>query len=104
MLDLGAQRCARWASDHPGLGDAAQFAALTPCSTEIAGPALEAQQCSAAEPIARMIESGPILAARGVVRRRLIDLARWIYEEFRSKKLLRAWTKLRATSRAPAWD
>jgi hypothetical protein len=51
-----------------------------------------------------MIESGPILAARGVVRRRLIDLARWIYEEFRSKKLLRAWTKLRATSRAPAWD
>jgi hypothetical protein len=46
----------------------------------------------------------PILAARGVVRRRLINLAQWIYQEFRSKKLLRAWTKLRARSRAPDWD
>src|SRR6202171_1472917 len=33
--------------------------------------------------IARMIESGPIPAAHGVVRWRLIDLAQWIYEEFR---------------------
>src|ERR1700692_1093503 len=33
--------------------------------------------------IARMIESGPIPAAHGGVRWRLIDLAQWIYEEFR---------------------
>jgi transposase len=33
--------------------------------------------------VARMIESGPIPAAHGVVRWRLIDLAQWIYEEFR---------------------
>ena len=33
--------------------------------------------------IARMIESGPIPAAHGVVRWRLIDLAQWVYEEFR---------------------
>jgi transposase len=33
--------------------------------------------------IAQMIESGPIPAAHGVVRWRLIDLAQWIYEEFR---------------------
>jgi len=32
--------------------------------------------------IAKMIESGPIPAAHGVVRWRLKDLARWIYEEF----------------------
>jgi hypothetical protein len=30
-----------------------------------------------------MIESGPIPAVHGVVRWRLIDLAQWIYEEFR---------------------
>lgn len=33
--------------------------------------------------ILRMIESGPIPAIHGVVRWRLIDLAQWIYEEFR---------------------
>jgi transposase len=33
--------------------------------------------------IARMIESGPIPAVHGVVRWRLIDLALWIFEEFR---------------------
>src|SRR5436305_3996614 len=33
--------------------------------------------------IARIIESGPIPAVHGVVRRRLIDLAQWIFEEFR---------------------
>jgi len=33
--------------------------------------------------IARMIESGPIPAVHGVVRWRLVDLAQWIYEEFR---------------------
>src|SRR5436305_14074846 len=32
---------------------------------------------------ARTIESGPIPAVRGVVRWRLIDLAQWIFEEFR---------------------
>jgi transposase len=33
--------------------------------------------------IARMIEGGPIPAIHGVVRWRLIDLAQWIFEEFR---------------------
>src|SRR6202162_1179865 len=33
--------------------------------------------------IARMIESGPIPAIHDVVRWRLIDLAQWIFEEFR---------------------
>jgi transposase len=33
--------------------------------------------------VARMIESGPIPAVHGVVRWRLIDLAQWIFEEFR---------------------
>ena len=33
--------------------------------------------------IARVIESGPIPAVHGVVRWRLIDLAQWIFEEFR---------------------
>jgi len=33
--------------------------------------------------IARMIESGPIPAVHGVVRWRLIELAQWIFEEFR---------------------
>jgi transposase len=33
--------------------------------------------------VARMIEDGPIPAVHGVVRWRLIDLAQWIYEEFR---------------------
>jgi hypothetical protein len=31
----------------------------------------------------RMIESGPIPAVHGVVRWRLIDLAQWVFEEFR---------------------
>ena len=33
--------------------------------------------------IARMIESGPIPAVHDVVRWRLINLAQWIFEEFR---------------------
>jgi transposase len=33
--------------------------------------------------IAQMIERGPIPAVHGVVRWRLIDLAQWIFEEFR---------------------
>ena len=33
--------------------------------------------------LAQMIESGPIPAIHGVVRWRLVDLAQWIYEEFR---------------------
>src|SRR5689334_10962344 len=35
------------------------------------------------EAVARVIESGPIPAVHGVVRWRLIDLAQWIFEEFR---------------------
>ena len=33
--------------------------------------------------VAQMVESGPIPAIHGVVRWRLIDLAQWIFEEFR---------------------
>ena len=33
--------------------------------------------------IVRMIENGPIPAVHGVVRWRLIDLAQWVFEEFR---------------------
>lgn len=35
------------------------------------------------EALARMVESGPIPAIHGVVRWRLIDLAQWLWEEFR---------------------
>ena len=49
------------------------------------------------EAIARMIESGPIPAVHGVVRWRLIDLAQWIFEEFRiviaKQTLTRRWAK-----------
>ena len=34
------------------------------------------------EALARIVESGPIPAVHGVVRWRLIDLARWVWEEF----------------------
>jgi transposase len=33
--------------------------------------------------IAKVIESGPIPAAQGVVRWRLVDLCQWVWEEFR---------------------
>lgn len=33
--------------------------------------------------LARMVEDGPIPAVHGVVRWRLVDLAQWIWEEFR---------------------
>lgn len=33
--------------------------------------------------LARIVESGPIPAVHGVVRWRLIDLAQWLWEEFR---------------------
>jgi transposase len=33
--------------------------------------------------VARIVESGPIPAVHGVVRWRLIDLAQWVWEEFR---------------------
>ena len=33
--------------------------------------------------LTRMIENGPIPAIHGVVRWRLIDLAQWLFEEFR---------------------
>ena len=32
--------------------------------------------------LARIVESGPIAAAHGVVRWRLIDLAQWVWDEF----------------------
>ena len=34
------------------------------------------------EALARMVENGPIPAAHGVVRWRLIDLAQWVWDEF----------------------
>src|SRR6266851_4604498 len=33
--------------------------------------------------VAQIVESGPIPAVHGVVRWRLIDLAQWVFEEFR---------------------
>ena len=33
--------------------------------------------------LAAVIEGGPIPAAHGVVRRRLVDLCQWLWEEFR---------------------
>jgi transposase len=41
---------------------------------------LNAEQRAA---IMKMVESGPIPAAHGVVRWRLVDLCQWIWEEFR---------------------
>ena len=35
------------------------------------------------EALARIVESGPIPAIHGVVRWRLIDLAQWLWEEYR---------------------
>jgi transposase len=32
--------------------------------------------------LARIVEEGPVPAAHGVVRWRLIDLARWVFDEF----------------------
>ena len=61
--------------------------------------------------IAQMIESGPIPAVHGVMRWRLIDLAQWIFEEFRItiakqtlSRELRAmgYRKLSARPRHPA--
>ena len=43
-------------------------------------PKLNAAQCEA---LARMVESGPIPAVHGIVRWRLIDLAQWLWEEYR---------------------
>ena len=43
-------------------------------------PKLNPAQCEA---LAHMIESGPIPAIHGVVRWRLIDLAQWLWEEYR---------------------
>ena len=43
-------------------------------------PKLDAAQKRA---LARMIEDGPIPAIHGVVRWRLVDLAQWVWEEFK---------------------
>jgi len=43
-------------------------------------PKLDAAQKRA---LARMIEEGPIPAVHGVVRWRLVDLAQWVWEEFK---------------------
>src|SRR5215467_7516023 len=64
-------------SDHPGLG-VALHAVLT-VSWMASRPSSTTQR----QAIAGMIESGPIPAVHGVVRWRLIDLAQWIFEEFR---------------------
>lgn len=44
-----------------------------------AAPLLDAERRRA---LARIVESGPVPAAHGVVRWRLIDLAQWIWDEF----------------------
>ncbi len=48
-----------------------------------AGPPCRNSMMAERQAIARMIESGPIPAVHDVVRWRLIDLAQWIFEEFR---------------------
>ena len=45
-----------------------------------AAPKLDAAQKRA---LAEIVEKGPIPAVHGVVRWRLIDLAQWVWEEFR---------------------
>jgi transposase len=35
------------------------------------------------EALRQIVESGPVAAVHGVVRWRLVDLARWVFEEFR---------------------
>lgn len=40
-----------------------------------------------------IVESGPILAIRGVVRWRLIDLAQWLYDEFAVSLGRRQWVR-----------
>jgi transposase len=63
--------------------------------------------------LARMIEAGPIPAVHGVVRWRLIDLVRWVWEEFKITvseqtlgRVLNAmgYTKLSARPRHHAQD
>jgi transposase len=73
--------------DKPGNADAwkPSFASLL---NQRSRPARKARQPSKLsdvqrQAIARMIESGPIPAVHGVVHWRLIDLAQWIFEEFR---------------------
>ena len=49
-----------------------------------------------------MIEAGPIPAIHGVVRRRLIDLAQWVYDEYRisvTKQILSRERSATASSR-----
>ena len=73
-------------------------------------PLLNPEQCAA---LRRMVEAGPNPATDGVVRWRLIDLAQWVYAEFRisiSKqtlsRMLRAmgYRKLSARPRHHAQD
>ena len=72
------------AADRPGLGGPVQRAtARTGCWTGKAPGQPSKLNDAQRLAIARMIESGPIPAVHGVVRWRLIDLAQWIFEEFR---------------------
>ena len=73
-------------------------------------PLLNPEQCAA---LRRIVEAGPNPATDGVVRWRLIDLAQWVYAEFRisiSKqtlsRMLRAmgYRKLSARPRHHAQD
>src|ERR1700690_1982123 len=57
--------------------------ALTGCWTESRQAKPSKLNDGQRQAVAQMIESGPIPAVHGVVRWRLIDLAQWIYEEFR---------------------
>jgi putative transposase len=61
------------------------------CASTLAGPIVNGKSPGhpsklndlQRQAIAEMIERGPIPAVHGVVRWRLIDLAQWIFEEFR---------------------
>src|SRR5262245_53748062 len=73
----------RWASDHPGLGVALN--ARGPDVLVNGKPPVQPSKLNdlQRQAVADMIECGPIPAVHAVVRWRLLDLAQWIFEEFR---------------------
>ena len=78
----GADRQCR-SADGARLGAAVQRGgAGRSCRRQGAGADAEAHEAQR-QALARIVESGPIPAVHGVVRWRLIDLAQWVWEEYR---------------------
>ena len=81
----GGEDWRRDTADHPGLGDAVLMRGGLPAclmANRQVNPR-GSMMCNARRLCGWSQESGPIPAIHGVVRWRLIDLAQWIYEEFR---------------------